>query len=224
MKTARPCHDSPQAMKHAKLYLSFLLLALIVLIATTASATSNVALNKPVTMNGLFGGLSAGSGWDPTQPLGTAGTINDGIFFPEGTLWNAGSIWWDAAVQGSENNSIVIDLQGAYHISGIITQADNNDNYQIDYFNPFTNTWTGLGFWGPVGGWGLMTRPSGDQVTQYTTSFDASQIRLSAFGGDSFYAYGEFQAFGTPVPEPSTFLLIGAGLTGLALWRRKKSA
>ncbi|HEX9022770.1 MAG TPA: PEP-CTERM sorting domain-containing protein, partial [Geobacteraceae bacterium] len=144
---------------------------------------------------------------------------------PEQTLWNHGSIWWDATVQGSENNSIVIDLQGIYHITGIITQADNNDNYRIDYFNPNTNSWTELGSWRAVAGWGLMTRPSGDHVTQYPVDFDASQFRLSAFGGDSFYAYSEFQAFGTrAVPEPSTMILLGAGIAGLAIWRRKKQA
>ncbi len=170
---------------------------------------------------GLFGVLRAGSGWDPTEPLGTADTINDGIFFPEMTLWNHGSIWWDAMVQGSGNNTIVIDLQGAYHITGIITQADNNDNYLIDYFNPFTSNWTPLGFWPAIDGWGLMTRPSSDQVTPLSITFDASMIRLSAFSGDSFYAYSEFQAFGTPVPEPSIMLLLGSGLAGLWGFRRK---
>jgi hypothetical protein len=47
-------------------------------------------------------------------------------------------------------------------------------------------------------------------------------IRLSAFEGDSFYAYSEFQAFGTPIPEPATMLLLGSGLIGLAGYGRKK--
>jgi hypothetical protein len=222
MRNLQLYHGSVHSKKVRQLYLSFFFLALVSLIATTASADPNVTLNKPATLNGLFGALRPASGWDPTQPLGTAGTIDDGIFFPEQTLWNQGSIWWDATVPGSENNTIVIDLQGAYHITGIITQADNNDAYQIDYFNPFTSNWTGLGAWPNIMGYGLTTRPSGDQVTPFLITFDASMIRLSAFGGDGYYAYSEFQAFGTTVPEPATMLLLGSGLIGLAGYGRKK--
>ena len=209
-------------MKTRQLYLFALIGALLTLLVATASAAPiNVTLNKPATLNGVFGVLAAGSAWDPTQPLGTPGSIDDGVFATEQTLWNQGSIWWDATVRGSESNTIVIDLLGSFHITGIITQVDNNDNYQIDYFNPATSTWVGLGNWTPVGGWGLMTRPNGDQVTQLPITFDASMIRLSAFGGDSYYAYSEFQAFGEPIPEPGTVLLLGAGLAGLLALRRR---
>ena len=99
------------------------------LCATSASAIPfNVTLNKPASLSGVFGVLRAGSFWSP-NPVAPAGSIDDGIFRPEHTVWNDGSIWWDASVEGAGSNTITIDLLGAYRISGIITQADDNDNY-----------------------------------------------------------------------------------------------
>jgi hypothetical protein len=86
--------------------------AFVVYIVTTAAAAraENVALGKPVTLNGAFG---VGIAW-PGAPLAPAWTLTDSHFLPESTWRQSGSVWWDENYPGSVGNSIIIDLLGSY--------------------------------------------------------------------------------------------------------------
>ena len=51
-------------------------------------------------------------------------------------------------------------------------------------------------------------------------------VTVSSWKGDFYLDYSVLTANGfdnAPVPEPSTFLLLGAGIAGLAFYRRKKN-
>jgi hypothetical protein len=168
-------------------------------------ADSNVALGKSVTLAGSYGG-DQGSWGDFT--LAETQSLTDGIFHPENTQWNNGSIFWN-----SLQNSIEIDLAGVFSIGGFSAQADDNDTYRIEYK-------LGGGDWSAVwdipapGGWGLTTSST------LVSPILADALRFSATGGDNFYSVSEIQAFGAPVPVPGALWLMGSGLLGLLGLRR----
>jgi hypothetical protein len=196
-----------------------LLCTLVAYTAPAAAVPFNVALGKPVTISGDYGvispeGLTAGWGDSTTFPPAALSTVTDGTYLPEGTHWQQGTVWWDERNAGSANNIIEIDLQGLFRIELLSIQADNNDQYQINYRNA-DGVWIGYGIFNPFGGAGMRERSG------ILAPFEATAIQIDALGGDGYYAVSEFQARGESVPEPGTLSLLAFGLSGLLLRRRR---
>ena len=187
----------------------------LLLAAAPAHAQYNVALGAPVTLQGTFGVLRAGSIWAPAPAPAPAATVTDGVLLPEGTQWNTGTVWWDAAVPGSDDNAIIVDLGAVYAINFLRIQADDNESYLIDYRVAAGDPWiTGLFAQQSAGG-GMRTRSGA------VGPFDASQFRIRGSGGDLYYSVSEFQAFAA-VPEPATLALVGGGLAVVAIVSRRR--
>jgi PEP-CTERM motif-containing protein len=186
------------------------------LLAVAASSAQAIPINaaegKPVTITGEVGVITCC--W-PSGPVAPLSSIVDGTFLPEMTQWQTGTVWWDERHPPSFNNVIEIDLLGLYNITSLALQADNNDYYGISMRDRF-DAWIFLGYFGPVPGFGMMTRSA-------PILLEASAFRIDADFGDAFYSVSEFQAIGEPVPEPATLLLFGSGLSALAARRKLKN-
>jgi len=179
--------------------------------AGTAHALSNVALGADVTLDGTFFTDGWGSGSPASQAL--IDSIVDGVFLPDNTQWDQGTLWWDE--HNRPQATVYIDLGHTASISSFIVQADNNDAYEISYYNQAVLEWIVVGTYGP---WGMWTRPE----IFLPDTIITSQLAIRADSGDGYYSLSEIQAFGEVVPEPSTMLLLGSGLLGLFALKRKR--
>lgn len=173
-----------------------------------ASADTNVAFGKPVTLSGSFGG-------------GGGGSVVDGTFLPEGTQWQSGTVWWNGL-----SPAVYIDLGGACSINSLVVQADDNDAYTLYYRIVGTTTY-GVAWNVPdrdAWGYGMQTRPNPyDNNERYNlvTPIVTDSLMFVAASGDNSYSVSEIQAYGSAVPIPGALLLFAPGLAGLAVLRRK---
>ncbi len=179
-----------------------------VIATSSAYADSNIIGNyTSVVGSGQYGQLPVGNGWiSGSLPASLTEPVS-GTFLPDGTQWNAGSFWWDASDYGP--SSWTITLNQSYKIDSLVVQADDNDTYQVQYWAG--SSWADAYDVPQYGSWGLVTRP------QYvlSTPIVTDALRFVATGGDGYYALGHIEAFGSPVPEPTTWAMMLVGFAGL---------
>lgn len=177
----------------------------------TNALAANIAYNANVTLHGTF----FTGGWGGTTVVGPE-TIVNGVFLPETTQWDEGSVWWDTSVDPNPQY-ITIDLGGFFNIDSFIVQADNNDTYQLEYYDNGSLDWVTIG---PLAGYGLMTRPE----IFLPDTIKTSALRFMAIAGDGYYSVSEIQAFGEAapdaIPEPGTMFLFATGILAAAACRR----
>ena len=192
-----------------------------------AASVTNVAFGKAVT---LEDGAFFTGGWGSGQTVNSQ-TVVDGIFFPKNRQWDQGPVWWDD--RDGVANHLVIDLGGTFTLESFVIQADDNDAYLLEYWNPDTAVWQTA--WNLPNynnlGWGMQTRPNVyNNLERYTlgSTITTDALRFSGNLGNSdrLFSVSEIQAFGhaSPVPLPAAVWLFGSGLIGLGLFRRKDAS
>jgi hypothetical protein len=186
-----------------------LLASLLCLAAAGAHADVNVALNGAVTVAGL--GIGDSGSWC-CGVLADPSTVTDGITLPVGQQWNVNTVFWTADPGAT---SVTISLLHTASVSSLQLEADNNDDYHIEYLDT-AHSWHDLTTISPH-------RSSGLDLGSATLSTPviADGFRITAAAGDGHYAVAEFAAIGSPVPEPSSYAMLAAGL-GLLAWTARR--
>jgi hypothetical protein len=179
-----------------------------------ALADSNVALNGAVTLSATAG-FGDSAGWGGAA-FADPSTVTDGIFLPIGTQWNTGSVFWSG---GYGVDTITVTLSQKSSVGSFTLQGDNDNNYRIEYLDS-ANVWQTAAIISPNRSWGLDNGSVTLGSAVVTTAF---RISGAPGAGDAQFSVSEFQAIGTPVPEPATYAMLGAGLGLLGLAARRKS-
>jgi len=181
--------------------------------AVAANVAGGAAVTTSGTGFGVSGGWCCGASAAPSS-------VTDGALLPVGTQWNTGTVFWSGGSPDTAD-TVTITLAHAASVSGLALEADNNDAYAIRYLG-LDSAWHDLATINPNtdSSWGL-----GDGSASFgAVTATAFQITAS---GDGYYSVAEFKADGaflSAVPEPTSGLLLLAGVGALASLARRRAA
>ncbi|TVS19950.1 MAG: hypothetical protein EA424_06450, partial [Planctomycetaceae bacterium] len=123
-------------------------------------------------------------------------TLTDGVFRPRGTWWTSGTVYWYDV-----NTQFEIVLDSVETITGARVQADNNDQYQLDWYDADDEIWKPLwiipDYSDRIGG-GVITRPDypltdSDEFQTFAEPVTTDRLRFRAVSGDGNYSASEIQ-------------------------------
>lgn len=194
------------------------------------ASTVNVDF-KAIYANGAPGTLTFaqtnGSGinyWNPSTPYISSQVDNA----PPGTDI--------IALEGGQNQIYHVTLSAAIKdpIMSIVSLGRSGSNTTYDFNAPFTIVSQGVGYWGgsPTA---LAQLPGvvlqgneGHGTIQFIGTFSEFEWTVPTPEYWHGFTFGirttEAIEPTNPVPEPSTMLLLGGGIAGLAFWRRRKNS